>query len=55
MLREHQETFWMWPATRGEVIGELRESGFAPLPEWAAPSVLAVRAVRATRAVSQPG
>ncbi|MER6158183.1 class I SAM-dependent methyltransferase [Streptomyces sp. NPDC001868] len=55
VLREHQETFWMWPAARGEVIGELRESGFAPLPEGAAPSVLAVRAAGATRAVSQPG
>ncbi|WP_225859519.1 class I SAM-dependent methyltransferase [Streptomyces albicerus] len=43
VLREHNETFWMWPASRTKVIGELEKSGFAPLPERADPAVLAVR------------
>ncbi|MFE7837018.1 class I SAM-dependent methyltransferase [Streptomyces sp. NPDC057474] len=47
VLREHHETFWMWPAGRTEVIGELRQSGFAALPERADPAaVLAVRLLR---------
>ncbi|QFQ95049.1 class I SAM-dependent methyltransferase [Streptomyces phaeolivaceus] len=55
VLREHHETFWMWPAGRAEVVGELRGAGFAPLPERADPSVLAVRATWAAGAVSQAG
>ncbi|MGW1785438.1 class I SAM-dependent methyltransferase [Streptomyces sp. NPDC002143] len=43
VLREHTETFWMWPASRAELIGELRGSGFAPLPERTDRAVLAVR------------
>lgn len=43
VLREHSETFWMWPASRTKVIGELERSGFAPLPERTDPAVLAVR------------
>ncbi|MCX5063510.1 hypothetical protein OOK12_42205 [Streptomyces sp. NBC_00452] len=43
VLRRHHETFWMWPAPRGEVIAELEERGFVPLPERPDPSVLAVR------------
>jgi hypothetical protein len=46
VLREHNETFWMWPTARTKVIGELEESGFAPLPERADPAVLAVRLTR---------
>lgn len=46
LLREHNETFWMWPASRTKMIGELAESGFAPLPERADPAVLAVRLSR---------
>lgn len=42
VLREHTETFWMWPASRAEVIGELRPHGFAPLPERTDASVLAL-------------
>lgn len=42
VLREYTETFWMWPASRAEVIGELAESGFVPLPERTDPAVLAV-------------
>ncbi|WP_232838278.1 methyltransferase [Streptomyces geranii] len=46
VLREHHETFWMWPAARGRVIGELASAGFAPLPGRTDPAVLAVRLVR---------
>ncbi len=30
VLREHTETFWMWPASRDDVAEELAEHGFAP-------------------------
>jgi SAM-dependent methyltransferase len=43
VLREHNETFWMWPASRKKMIGELEKSGFAPLPDRADPAVLPVR------------
>ncbi|MFF0036364.1 hypothetical protein ACFYRG_09085 [Streptomyces mirabilis] len=43
MLREHSETFWMWPASRTKVIAEWAEYGFATLPAQADPAVLAVR------------
>lgn len=33
VLREHTETFWMWPVSRAEVIEELRPQGFRPLPD----------------------
>lgn len=46
VLREHQETFWMWPTDRRKMIGELAESGFTPLPGRAGRGVLAVRLVR---------
>ncbi|AZQ32766.1 class I SAM-dependent methyltransferase [Streptomyces cyaneochromogenes] len=43
VLRAYTETFWMWPASRAEVLGELAQCGFVPLPERADPAVLAVR------------
>lgn len=43
VLREYSETFWMWPASRAEVIGELAGSGFVALPERADPVLLAAR------------
>ncbi|MEV8427129.1 class I SAM-dependent methyltransferase [Streptomyces sp. HUAS 31] len=46
VLREYTETFWMWPASRTEVIAELAGSGFVPLPRRADPAVLAVRLAR---------
>lgn len=46
VLRQHDETFWMWPATRAEMIAELEEYGFAALPERLDPSTLAVRLAR---------
>jgi trans-aconitate methyltransferase len=46
VLRRHDETFWMWPATRTEMIAELERGGFIPLPERSDPSVLAVRRAR---------
>ncbi|MFD8565481.1 class I SAM-dependent methyltransferase [Streptomyces sp. NPDC059639] len=42
VLREHTETFWMWPASRGALLGELRPHGFVPLPDRADTSVLAL-------------
>jgi hypothetical protein len=46
VLRRHNETFWMWPASRTEMIAELEEGGFIALPERPDPSVLAARLVR---------
>lgn len=43
VLQEHNDTFWLWPTSRSEVIGELEEYGFAALPERADPAVLAAR------------
>ncbi|WP_427917317.1 class I SAM-dependent methyltransferase [Streptomyces sp. cg40] len=43
VLRQHDETFWMWPASRTELIAELEEAGLVALPERRDPSVLAVR------------
>ncbi|MGW2051751.1 class I SAM-dependent methyltransferase [Streptomyces sp. NPDC001858] len=43
VLREHTETFWLWPASRAQLIGELAESGFAPPTEDSDRTVLAVR------------
>lgn len=45
VLREHSETFWLWPASRAQVIAELEQCGFAALPERADPAVLAARHV----------
>ncbi|MFD6193478.1 class I SAM-dependent methyltransferase [Streptomyces sp. NPDC060275] len=42
LLREHTETFWMWPATRAELLGDLAGHGFVPLPSRADPGVLAL-------------
>ncbi|MCQ4214090.1 class I SAM-dependent methyltransferase [Streptomyces longispororuber] len=42
MLREHTETFWMWPATRARLVGELAPHGFVPLPGRADSELLAV-------------
>ncbi|WP_189316670.1 class I SAM-dependent methyltransferase [Streptomyces brasiliensis] len=42
LLREHTETFWMWPASRAEVIDELRPQGFLPWPDRTDASVLAL-------------
>lgn len=41
-LREHIETFWMWPATRAELIGDLEKHGFAPLLRRDDPAVLSM-------------
>ncbi|MGI5460771.1 methyltransferase [Streptomyces sp. CA-249302] len=46
VLRRHEETFWMWPASRAEMIAELAEAGFIALPERPDLSVLAVRLER---------
>ncbi|WP_236584803.1 class I SAM-dependent methyltransferase [Streptomyces sp. MBT53] len=43
VLRRHDETFWMWPASRTELIVELEEAGLVALPERRDPAVLAVR------------
>jgi SAM-dependent methyltransferase len=46
VLREYTETFWMWPASRAELTGELAGAGFLPLSDRADradPAVLAVR------------
>ncbi|MFJ8107668.1 hypothetical protein [Streptomyces sp. NPDC096132] len=45
VLREHTETFWMWPSSRAEVIGELERHGFVLLPGRDDPAVLAVALV----------
>ncbi|MGY4923685.1 class I SAM-dependent methyltransferase [Streptomyces sp. 900105755] len=42
VLREHTETFWMWPATRAQLTRELAARGFAPLPGYEASELLAV-------------
>ncbi|CAM5281372.1 hypothetical protein [Streptomyces canus] len=42
VLRRHDETFWMRPASRAEPIAALKEDGFIALPERPDPSVLAV-------------
>ncbi|MFJ1878405.1 class I SAM-dependent methyltransferase [Streptomyces chartreusis] len=56
VLREYTETFWMWPASRAEVIAELAGSGFVPLPRGADPAVLAVRlGHRRTSGAGGPG
>ncbi|MFJ9721378.1 class I SAM-dependent methyltransferase [Streptomyces sp. NPDC101209] len=42
VLREHTETFWMWPATRARLAGELAAHGFTPLPGYEESELLAV-------------
>ncbi|RPF30461.1 bifunctional 2-polyprenyl-6-hydroxyphenol methylase/3-demethylubiquinol 3-O-methyltransferase UbiG [Streptomyces sp. TLI_185] len=42
VLREHTETFWMWPASRARIIDDLARHAFAPLPGQHDPGVLAV-------------
>ncbi|MFJ3671153.1 class I SAM-dependent methyltransferase [Streptomyces sp. NPDC090106] len=42
VLREHTETFWMWPATRSRLAAELAPHGFVPLPGPGDPRLLAV-------------
>ncbi|WP_399894351.1 class I SAM-dependent methyltransferase [Streptomyces sp. BBFR51] len=42
LLREHTETFWMWPATRAEMLEDLTRHGFTPLPSRDDPAVLAM-------------
>ncbi|MFE9622885.1 class I SAM-dependent methyltransferase [Streptomyces sp. NPDC006527] len=42
VLREHTETFWMWPASRARITGDLERHGFVPLPGHDAPGLLAV-------------
>lgn len=46
VLRRHDETFWMWPASRTELIAELERGGFTALPERPDPALLAVRRAR---------
>ncbi len=43
VLREDDETFWMWPVPRADVVAELEGSGFVALPPRADPAVLAVQ------------
>ncbi|WP_329557177.1 class I SAM-dependent methyltransferase [Streptomyces sp. NBC_00696] len=43
VVREHTETFWMWPASRDDVAEELAEHGFTPVPDAGDPAVLTVR------------
>lgn len=42
VLREHAETFWMWPATRSRLVDDLARHGFVPMPGHVEPEVLAV-------------
>jgi SAM-dependent methyltransferase len=42
VLREHAETFWMWPATRARLVDELAPHGFVPLPGPYDPELLAM-------------
>ncbi|MEV1082448.1 class I SAM-dependent methyltransferase [Streptomyces sp. NPDC050211] len=42
VLREHTETFWMWPASRAAMISDLAQHGFALLPGRDDPAVLAM-------------
>ncbi|MFD6292856.1 class I SAM-dependent methyltransferase [Streptomyces sp. NPDC060205] len=42
LLGEHTETFWMWPATRSDLIADLRRHGFAVSSARHDPAVLAV-------------
>ncbi|MFJ8357228.1 class I SAM-dependent methyltransferase [Streptomyces sp. NPDC093984] len=42
VLREHTETFWMWPASRARITDDLARHGFVPLPGHHHPDVLAV-------------
>ncbi|SHI74676.1 hypothetical protein SAMN05444521_8422 [Streptomyces sp. 3214.6] len=42
LLREHTETFWMWPTSRTEMIKDLEAHGFVPQPTWEDPAVLAM-------------
>ncbi|MFJ6087885.1 class I SAM-dependent methyltransferase [Streptomyces sp. NPDC092369] len=43
VVREHTETFWMWPASREDVIEELAEHGLTRVPEAGDLAVLTVR------------
>jgi hypothetical protein len=43
VLREHIETFWMWPASRDDIAAELAQHGFTPGPDAGNPAVLTVR------------
>ncbi|MEU3188220.1 class I SAM-dependent methyltransferase [Streptomyces sp. NPDC006923] len=45
-LREHTETFWLWPASRIEMISELAEHGFVLRPARDDPAVVAMTLVR---------
>jgi hypothetical protein len=42
VLREHTETFWMWPASRSRMIDDLARHGFVPSPGHDDPGFLAV-------------
>jgi SAM-dependent methyltransferase len=42
MLREHTETFWMWPASRSALVRDLERHGFTPSPRPTDPAVLAM-------------
>jgi hypothetical protein len=42
MLREHTETFWMWPASRTEMTKDLEDHGIVPQPACEDPGVLAM-------------
>ncbi|MEV7450216.1 class I SAM-dependent methyltransferase [Streptomyces nigra] len=42
VLREHTESFWMWPASRARIVDDLVRHGFVPLTGHDDPRVLAV-------------
>ena len=42
LLRQHTETFWMWPATRSDLTADLQRHGFAVSSARHDPAVLAV-------------
>ncbi|MEU3792491.1 class I SAM-dependent methyltransferase [Streptomyces fructofermentans] len=42
LLRQHTETFWMWPATRSDLTADLRRHGFTVSSAHHDPAVLAV-------------
>lgn len=42
VVRRHTETFWMWPATRSEILTALRRHGFVSSAARHDPAVLAV-------------
>ncbi|MFJ4624416.1 class I SAM-dependent methyltransferase [Streptomyces sp. NPDC088812] len=55
VLREHTETFWMWPASRSELVRDLERHGFTPLSRPTDAAVLAMTRDVTTRASTRSG